>query len=129
MQFRSSKYPKRRVLRQILKSVFNILRLRSFKVCCIFVSKKCSLAFIIKGFINLAVLKLFIRFLHYVTTMPAFQAGTVASTIVQFRKLIYQTLHEIIDLYELQKQRHGKSNFVVLSPDNEAAKGSSIHQN
>ena len=42
-----------------------------------------------------------IKFLHYVITMPAFQADTLASTIFQFRKFIYQTLHETKNLYKL----------------------------
>ena len=65
-----------------------------------------------KRFINLDVLKLFTRFLHLIITMLAFQAGTVASIIVQFRKFSYQTLHETKNLYKLHKQKHGKCNFV-----------------
>ena len=51
--------------------------------------------------------------------MPAFQADTLAGTIIQFRKFIHQVLHENKNLYKLQK--HRKCNF-VQSPDNEAAK-------
>ena len=58
-----------------------------------------------KRFINLAVLKLFMSILHYVIAMSAFQQDTVASTIVQFKKFIYQTLHETKTLYKLHK--HG----------------------
>ena len=43
-----------------------------------------------KRFINLVVLKLFVRFLHHVITMPAFQVDTVACIIIQFRKFIHQ---------------------------------------
>ena len=68
------------------------------------------------------------RFLHYVITMPAFQADTLACTIVQFTKLIYQTLHETKNLYKLLKQKQGKCNF-VQSPDNETAKRPSDYQN
>ena len=67
-------------------------------------------------------------FLHYVTTMPAFQADTIASIIVQSRKFIYQTLHETKNLYKLQKQKRGKCSF-VQSSDNETVKRQSDHQN
>ena len=87
----------------------------------IFVFNRCSQAFITKRFIYLAILKLFIRFLYYVLSMPAFQADTVACTIVQFGKFIYQSLHETENLYKLHKQKHGNCNF-VQPRDNEKAK-------
>ena len=74
-----------------------------------------------KRIVNSTILNLFLRFLYYVITMPALQADTVASTIVQLRKFIYQVLLENKNLYKLHKQKHGKCNF-VQSLDNETAK-------
>ena len=92
MQRRSQRYPKQTVLRQIPKAVFTILRLRSFKVYSTFISKIFT-DFYSKNIYQYSCLKA-IKFLHYVITMPAFQADSVASTTVQFRRFIYQTLHE-----------------------------------
>ena len=116
-------------LRQILKTAFNISRLRLFKFCCIFVFNRYSQAFITKRFINLAVLKLFLRFLYYVITMPAFQADIVASSIVQFRKFIYQTLHETKICINYMNRNTENVISCSQSPDNKTEKRPSGHQN
>ena len=105
---------------------FNILRLKSFKVCCLFVLKNCFQAFETKRFINLIILKLLMSFLHYVMTMSAFQADRPACTIAQVRKFVYQALHE--KKICIRKQKHEKCNF-LQSPNNEAAKRHWDHQN
>ena len=50
--------------------------------------------------------------LHYVFTMSVFQADTLAFTLGQFRKFIYQTLYDTKNLCKLHKQKPGKCNFV-----------------
>ena len=79
--------------------------------------QKCSQAFITKWFINLALLKLLMRFLHYVITMPVFQAEALACIIIQFRKFVYQAKLKILH----KPHEHRKCNF-VQSLDNETAK-------
>ena len=76
-----------------------------------------------KRFIDSIVLKLFMRFVHYVIMLPVFQADTVASSIVQFRKFIYQEQQENKNLRGLHKQKHRKSN-IVLSLDMKTEKRS-----
>ena len=63
-------------------------------------------------FINSTILNLFIRFLHYKIMLPAFQAGTLACTIAQLGKFIFEVLQENQNLCKLHKQKHGKCNFV-----------------
>ena len=129
MQRRFSEYPKHTVLRQILKTVLTFYLKDCFKFAVYLLSKKVYRLLYQKRFINSVFSKLFMGFLHYVITMPAFQADTVASIIiVQSRKFIYQTLHETKILYKLHKQKRGKCSF-VQSSDNETVKRQSDHQN
>ena len=59
------------------------------------------------------------RFLHYIITMPAFQADRLGCTIVQFRKFIYQSKLKICI----------NAKNVISAPDNETAKRPRGHQN
>ena len=76
-----------------------------------------------KRFIYSTILKLFIRFLHYIIMLPAFQPDRLACTIVQFRKFIYGAPHKNINLYKLRKQKQRKCDS-MQSPDYETVKRS-----
>ena len=97
------------------------LWLRSFKICCKLVSKTCSQAFITKRFIHLAVLKLFMRFLHYINYNVSI-SGKHSSLYHSSNQEVYLPMLLVTKkLYMLQK--HEKCNF-VRSFDKEMTKRS-----